>query len=98
LDFSNPLTQRILEALERRVEIAPNTITPDQYSYSPEDDFYPPPSYSPVTYEDLDPSAIPLEIPQIEVEILLVNLEIEHSYFFPETYGFPRDEINSINK
>lgn len=50
LDFSNPLTQRILEAWERRAEIAPNTIIPDQYSYSPEeDDFYPPPSYSPVT-------------------------------------------------
>jgi len=92
LDFSNPLTQRILEAWERRAEIAPNTITPDQYSYSPEeDDFYPPPSYSPVTYEDLDPF-IPLEIPQIEVETPLVNLEIEHSYILPETYGFPREE------
>jgi len=67
-----------LEAWERRAEIASNTITPDQYSYSPEEDFYPPPSYSPVTY-DLDPLT-PLEIPQIEIEIPIATIDIEYSY------------------
>jgi len=77
-----------LEAEERNAEIAPNPVIPDQYIYSPEeDDFYPPPSYSPVTYEDLDPFA-PLEIPQIETEIPVANIDSEYSYILPEMYGY----------
>jgi len=81
-----------LEAKERNAEIAPNPVIPDQYNYSPEeDDFYPPPSYSPVTYEDLDPFA-PLEIPQIEPEIPIANIDIEYSYTLPEMYGYSLEE------
>jgi len=86
------LSDFILETEERNAEIAPNAVIPDQHNYSTEeDDFYPPPSYSPVTYEDLDPFA-PLEIPQIEITIPIVNIDSEHSYILPEIYGYTPEE------
>jgi len=91
-DFPDNISEWILETGERRAEIAPNTIAPDQYNYSPEeDDFYPPPSYSPVTYEDQDPFT-PLEIPPIEIEIPIATIDIEYSYILPDMYGYPREE------
>jgi len=81
-----------LETEERNAEIAPNAVILDQHNYSTEeDDFYPPPSNSPVTYEDLDPLA-PLEIPQIEIAIPLAKIGSEYSYILPEIYGYSPEE------
>lgn len=88
-ELPEELSDFILEAEERNAEIASN---PEQYNYSPdEDDSYPPPSYSPVTYEDLDPFA-PLEIPQIEIAIPIANIDSEYSYILPEIYGYSSEE------
>jgi len=100
-NLSEELSDLILEAWERNAEIAPNPVIPDQYNYSPEeDDFHPPPSYSPVVYEELDTPAIPLAVPQIEVEIPLATFETfptnsdsdEYPHIPPEVYNCPREE------
>jgi len=91
-ELPEELSDFILEAEERNAEIAPNAVIPDQHNYSSEeDDFYPPPSYSPVTYEDLDPFA-PLEIPQIETAIPIANIDSESSYIPPEMYDYSPEE------
>jgi len=91
-ELPEELSDFILETEERNAEIASNAVIPDQHNYSTEeDDFYPPPSYSPVTYEDLDPFA-PLETPQIEIAIPIAHIDIEHLYILPEIYGFSPEE------
>jgi len=99
LDCSNPLTQRILEAWERRAEIAPGPLIPDHYNYSPVD-VYPPLSYSPIAYEEVDTSvtlsaesSIRVEIPLVTFEIInTINYSDYDEYILPEMYNFPREE------
>jgi len=96
LDLNDPFAQRILAVWEHNATIALNS---EQYNYSPEnDDFYPPPSYSPVDYDEVDIPATPLAIPPINIEIPLATLEIPYSnsdsdeYIPPELYNYPREE------
>jgi len=96
LDLNDPLTQRIIAAGQHSATITPN---PDQYNYSPEDYvFYPPPSYSPVDYDEVDTLATPLAVSPINIEIPLITFEISYTnsdsdeYILPELYDSPREE------
>jgi len=96
LDLNDPLAQRILAAWEHNATIASN---PEQYNYSPEDDdFYPPPSYSPVDYDEVDTPATPLAVSPINIEIPLITFEISYTnsdsdeFILPELYDLPREE------
>jgi len=86
LNSNDSSTQGTSTNWEAETSQNPDTII--QYNYHPEeDDFYPPPDYSPVVYEDLNPFE-PLAIP----EAPFASIDIEYSYFLPDMYGYPREE------